>query len=85
MGALFNISLRRVWSHAFVIVLSIHRCSLGYNSLKAQEFTVPLYAVAYVATIALSLLSDRKRARGLIACGSFTAAAVSFIILLVTS
>ncbi|KAM0330826.1 hypothetical protein ACHAQA_003781 [Verticillium albo-atrum] len=53
---------------------------LGYRDLQAQLFTVPPYAVAYVVTMAMGILSDRKQMRGLIAGTMFTIGAVSFII-----
>lgn len=53
---------------------------LGYIDLQAQLFTVPPYAVAYVCTMALGILSDRFKMRGLIATGSFIAGMVSFVI-----
>lgn len=54
---------------------------LGYKDLKAQLFTVPPYAIAYVFTLLASMLSDWKGVRGLITCVAFSVAAVSFIIL----
>jgi hypothetical protein len=53
---------------------------LGYKDLKAQLFTVPPYAVAYVVTLAASLYSDRIRNRGLVAATSFLVGGISFII-----
>jgi hypothetical protein len=54
---------------------------LGYADLKAQLFTVPPYAVAYVTTIAMAFYSDHKKMRGPIASASYGVAAVAFLIL----
>lgn len=54
---------------------------LGYRDLQAQLFTVPPYAVAYFVTLAMAYLSDKKKARGLVAAASFAVGAVGFIIL----
>lgn len=54
---------------------------LGYHGLRAQLFTVPPYAVAYVVTLAVALWSDHRGMRGLFACAAFSTAAISFIIL----
>jgi uncharacterized membrane protein YwaF len=53
---------------------------LGYTNLKAQLFTVPPYAVAYIVTLAASLFSDRIKNRGLVAATSFIIGGISFII-----
>lgn len=53
---------------------------LGYKDLQAQLFTVPPYAVAYVVTLAMGILSDRKQSRGIVAGSMFTIGAISFII-----
>jgi hypothetical protein len=53
---------------------------LGYKDLRAQLFTVPPYAVAYVATLSAAMLSDRTKSRGLIAATSFSIACVAFVI-----
>ncbi|OQV09896.1 hypothetical protein CLAIMM_13973 [Cladophialophora immunda] len=54
---------------------------LGYHGLRAQLFTVPPYAVAYVVTLVVALWSDNRRMRGLFACAAFTTASISFLIL----
>ncbi|KAI0817097.1 major facilitator superfamily domain-containing protein [Xylaria sp. FL0064] len=53
---------------------------LGYHDLQAQLFTVPPYAVAYVITLGLGILSDRYKNRGLIAGSCFAVGSISFII-----
>ncbi|KAI0425425.1 major facilitator superfamily domain-containing protein [Xylaria sp. FL1042] len=53
---------------------------LGYHDLQAQLFTVPPYAVAYVVTLGLGMLSDRYKNRGLIAGSCFAIGSISFII-----
>ncbi|KAI1272917.1 major facilitator superfamily domain-containing protein [Xylaria sp. FL0933] len=53
---------------------------LGYHDLQAQLFTVPPYAVAYVITLGLGILSDRYKNRGLIAGSCFAIGSISFII-----
>jgi predicted MFS family arabinose efflux permease len=53
---------------------------LGYENLEAQLFTVPPYACAYVVTFAAAMISDRYKARGLVAGTSFVIGAISFIV-----
>lgn len=53
---------------------------LGYKDLRAQLFTVPPYAAAYVVTLAAGIFSDRKKMRGVVAGTSFTIGAVAFIV-----
>lgn len=53
---------------------------MGYEDLDAQLFTVPPYAVAYILTLILAWLSDKYGNRGLIACGSFTVAGITFLV-----
>ena len=53
---------------------------LGYQDLRAQLFTVPPYAVAYVVTLAMGIFSDHKKMRGIVAGSLFAIGAVSFII-----
>ncbi|EXJ70200.1 uncharacterized protein A1O5_06268 [Cladophialophora psammophila CBS 110553] len=54
---------------------------LGYHDLRAQLFTVPPYAIAYLVTLAVALWSDNRRVRGLFACAGFSLAAISFLVL----
>lgn len=53
---------------------------LGYQNLEAQLFTVPPCACAYVVTFAAAMISDRYKARGLVAGTSFLVGAISFIV-----
>ncbi|KAM0463280.1 hypothetical protein ACHAPV_003409 [Trichoderma viride] len=53
---------------------------LGYKNLQAQLFTIPPYAVAYVVTLVLAMVSDRQRTRGLVAGGCFLFGTIAFII-----
>jgi hypothetical protein len=53
---------------------------LGYKDLQGQLFTVPPYAVAYVVTLIVAMVSDRLKSRGLIAGCSCTVAGVAFIV-----
>ncbi|KAI0399869.1 major facilitator superfamily domain-containing protein [Xylaria palmicola] len=82
----------RLWFHYFVYLclgvgggsLSLFSptivAGLGYHDLQAQLFTVPPYAVAYVVTLGLAILSDRYKIRGLIAGSCFAVASISFIV-----
>ncbi|KIW88700.1 uncharacterized protein Z519_10746 [Cladophialophora bantiana CBS 173.52] len=54
---------------------------LGYHDLRAQLFTVPPYAIAYVVTLVVALWSDNRQMRGHFACAGFSVAAISFLIL----
>jgi hypothetical protein len=54
---------------------------LGYEDLEAQLFTIPPYAVAYLATAGAALLSDRYHQRGLIAGCCTLTASLAFAIL----
>ena len=53
---------------------------LGYKDLRAQLFTVPPYAVAYVVTFAAAMISDRYKARGLVAGVCCLVSGLAFII-----
>lgn len=44
--------------------------SLGYSTVRAQLFTVPPYACAFVVSMTLAFVSDRWRARGLVSIAS---------------
>ncbi|KAG9125754.1 hypothetical protein FRC07_006336 [Ceratobasidium sp. 392] len=81
----------RVWLHAFAYVtvgvpfssLSLFAptivSGLGYTGLKAQLFTVPPYACAYVATVLLSWLADTKKQCSLVTGGSMIVGAFAFL------
>ena len=56
--------------------------SFGYTNARAQLFTVPPYAVAFVGTIIASYLSDRFRSRGIFVIILQLLSAVGFAILL---
>jgi Na+/melibiose symporter-like transporter len=56
--------------------------TLGYTASRAQLFTVPPYAVAFVGTVAISYLSDRLQSRGIFVVGLMLFSAVGFAILL---
>ncbi|KIY65803.1 permease of the major facilitator superfamily [Cylindrobasidium torrendii FP15055 ss-10] len=52
---------------------------LGYTSLRAQLFTVPPYAAAYVVTVFASYTADRFNRRGLVAASFAAIGAIGFI------
>ncbi|CAK7274525.1 hypothetical protein SEPCBS119000_006217 [Sporothrix epigloea] len=54
---------------------------LGYADLKAQLYTVPPYAAAYVYALSASYISDKTRQRGLVAGVSFLIGFVSYMVL----
>jgi len=56
--------------------------SFGYTNSRAQLFTVPPYAVAFVGTIACSYLSDRVRSRGPFVVVLMLLSAIGFAILI---
>ncbi|KAF8584897.1 MFS transporter [Ramaria rubella] len=53
---------------------------LGYEGLRAQLFTVPPYACAYVVTLLVSFSSDHFNARSSHSIGSMLIAAIAFLI-----
>ncbi|KAK2599946.1 hypothetical protein QQS21_005330 [Conoideocrella luteorostrata] len=53
---------------------------LGYTDLKAQLFTVPPWAVAYVCQLVVAYSADRSNARGLHTAGAAIVGAVGFIV-----
>ncbi|KAG9090172.1 hypothetical protein FRC06_001188, partial [Ceratobasidium sp. 370] len=81
----------RVWTHAIAYVtiavpfssLSLFSptivAGLGYTGLKAQLFTVPPYACAYVVTVFLSWLADVKKQCALVSGGSMAVGAFAFL------
>ncbi|KAH8673212.1 MFS transporter [Ilyonectria robusta] len=54
---------------------------LGFEGLRAQLFTVPPYAAAFLTTITASFLSDRFNTRGLIVGSSLSICFLAFTIL----
>ncbi|KAH7124891.1 major facilitator superfamily domain-containing protein [Dactylonectria estremocensis] len=54
---------------------------LGFEGLRAQLFTVPPYAAAFLFTIAASVFSDRFNTRGLLVGCSLSICCVSFLVL----
>lgn len=57
--------------------------SLGYNSVKAQLFTVPPNMAGFFAVVLCTFLSDRIKARGPIMIGCCSLAIIGYIMLLV--
>ncbi|KAH8105235.1 MFS transporter [Cristinia sonorae] len=53
---------------------------LGYKGLEAQLFTVPPYAIAFVITVTVSWLSDKREARSWGAFISLLIASISFFV-----
>lgn len=56
--------------------------SLGWSASRAQLFTVPPYAVAFVGTITASYLSDKMRTRGPFVVLLMVLSAVGFAVLI---
>ncbi|KAE8147979.1 major facilitator superfamily domain-containing protein [Aspergillus avenaceus] len=55
---------------------------LGYTAAEAQLLSVPPYAVAFVLTISVAILSERTRRRAPFIMGSTALACIGYIILL---
>lgn len=55
---------------------------LGYSAAKAQLLTVPPYALGFVTTITVAILSERTRRRAPYIMGSSAFACIGYIILL---
>ncbi|KAJ0425878.1 major facilitator superfamily domain-containing protein [Aspergillus carlsbadensis] len=55
---------------------------LGYSAAKAQLLTVPPYALGFVTTITVAILSERTRRRAPFIMGSSAFAIIGYIILL---
>ncbi|KAF5391084.1 hypothetical protein D9757_003136 [Collybiopsis confluens] len=53
---------------------------LGYTGLRAQLFTVPPYAVAFVVTVTVSWLSDKYEKRSLGAASCMLISGIAFIV-----
>ncbi|GLB10581.1 hypothetical protein AtubIFM57258_006989 [Aspergillus tubingensis] len=56
--------------------------ALGYTSAQAQLLTVPPYAVAFVLTITVAILSERTHRRAPFILGSTALACIGYILLL---
>ena len=56
--------------------------SFGYTNARAQLFTVPPYAVAFVGVICICYISDRLRSRGIFVVILMLLSAMGFAILL---
>lgn len=56
--------------------------SLGYTSAQAQLLTVPPYALAFITTVTIAILSERYHRRGPFIIGSSCFAIIGYIILL---
>lgn len=54
---------------------------LGFEGLRAQLFTVPPYAAAFVCTIAAAFFSDRYKSRGPVVAISLLVCFVTFLVL----
>ncbi|KAM0091425.1 hypothetical protein ACP6JD_005164 [Aspergillus fumigatus] len=55
---------------------------LGYSAAKAQLLTVPPYALGFILTIIVAILSERTRRRAPFIIGSTTFACIGYILLL---
>ncbi|BCS26084.1 allantoate permease family MFS transporter [Aspergillus puulaauensis] len=55
---------------------------LGYSAAKAQLLTVPPYALGFITTITVAILSERTRRRAPYIMGSSAVACIGYIILL---
>ncbi|KAI0804654.1 MFS general substrate transporter [Irpex lacteus] len=53
---------------------------LGYEGLKAQLFTVPPYAIAFLVTIVVAWQSEKRGMRAYGSCASLTIAGLSFLV-----
>ncbi|KAL8652230.1 MAG: hypothetical protein Q9210_002808 [Variospora velana] len=69
--------------YSFSLFLPSIISSLGYNSVKAQLFTVPPNMAGFFAVILCTFLSDRIKARGPIMIGCCSLAIIGYIMLLV--
>lgn len=56
--------------------------SLGYTSAQAQLMTIPPYAIAFILTVTLAVLSERYRRRAPFIVGSSALAVIGYILLL---
>ncbi|KAL5342412.1 major facilitator superfamily domain-containing protein [Aspergillus crustosus] len=56
--------------------------ALGYSAAKAQLLTVPPYALGFVTTITVAILSERTRRRAPYIMGSSAFACIGYIILI---
>jgi len=68
--------------YAFSLFLPTIISQLGYKSTTAQLLTVPPYAAAAIATIAIGFVADRTKQRGICNMLSATLGAVGFAMLL---
>ncbi|KAH8705429.1 putative pantothenate transporter [Talaromyces proteolyticus] len=76
---MMNISLT-----AFSSFLPLIIKSFGYDSLKTQLFTVPVFICAGVSTLFIGFTSDRMKRRGILVILCFATAAVGWIILILS-
>lgn len=53
---------------------------LGYEGLKAQLFTVPPYAIAFLVTIVVAWQSEKRGMRAYGSCASLTIAGLAFLV-----
>ncbi|KAL8700175.1 MAG: hypothetical protein Q9201_005595 [Fulgogasparrea decipioides] len=69
--------------YSFSLFLPTIISNLGYNSVKAQLFTVPPNMAGFLAVILCTFLSDRIKGRGPIMIGCCSTAIIGYIMLLV--
>lgn len=70
--------------YAFSLFVPSIISGLGYKSTEAQLLTVPPYAAAAIATVAIGFLADRTGQRGLLNIGCGCLGIVGFIMLIST-
>lgn len=58
---------------------------LGYSSAQAQLLTVPPYAIAFITTMSMAVLSERYKRRAPFIIGSSSFAIIGYILLLADS
>ncbi|KAH8121034.1 MFS general substrate transporter [Trichoderma asperelloides] len=56
--------------------------NLGYTAAKAQLLTIPPYALAFVTTVGVAVVSEKLGTRAVFIAGSSITAAIGYIILL---
>ena len=68
------------WSQFLPVIIKLN----GYSTTQTQMMTIPVYAAAGVAAIAVGYLSDRFRSRGLFVVGCFSVTAAGWLILILS-
>ncbi len=79
MYCCLNVSLA-----SFSTFLPVILATFKFNTLESQSLTIPVFAVAAISTIVLSIASDRFKRRGLFAVAAFSIAGAGWLILLVS-